>query len=121
MAVPVIFLSALGDATSLERGNRLGVEHYLVKPFTAKQLLAVVSGTLRRYAELRPRAGHQAGDRSARAGRGPLDFEADRHRARSTTRSGGLCRGRVYLDKAPVAARIGVFAVQFLHRCPRAR
>src|SRR5258705_13951848 len=52
-AIPVIFLSALGDATSLERGNRLGVEHYLVKPVTAKQLLAGVSGPLRSHAEVR--------------------------------------------------------------------
>jgi CheY-like chemotaxis protein len=113
-AVPVIFLSALGDATSLERGNRLGVDHYLVKPFTAKQLLAVVSGTLRRQAELR--RAHQG--RTAAAGRpaaqardveatgiGPIDDQA-----------GGLCRGRVYLGQGGVGGGKGVLAVQFLHR-----
>src|ERR1051326_7173358 len=52
-AVPVIFVSALTDATNVERGQKLGVDHYLVKPYTSKQLLAVVGGTLRRYAELR--------------------------------------------------------------------
>ncbi len=115
LAVPVIFLSALGDATSLERGNRLGVEHYLVKPFTAKQLLATVSGTLRRYAELRrvqvikPQAveapdGPRALD-FAPTGIAPLDEQV-----------GGLCRGRVYLGQGAGGGAKGVFAVQFLQR-----
>ena len=112
--VPVIFLSALGDATSLERGNRLGVEHYLVKPFTAKQLLSVVSGTLRRYAELRRVQvikQDAASDSSPRAldleatGIGPIDDQI-----------GGLCRGRVYVGQGGVGDGKGVLAVQFLHR-----
>ncbi|MCC6848864.1 MAG: response regulator [Deltaproteobacteria bacterium] len=115
LAVPVIFLSALGDATSLERGNRLGVEHYLVKPFTAKQLLATVSGTLRRYAELRrvravtPRAAPTA------EGPRPLDFEPTGI-APLDEQVGGLCRGRVYLGQGAGGGAKGVFAVQFLHR-----
>jgi len=94
-AVPVVFLSALGDATSLARGNRLGVEHYLVKPFTAKQLLAVVSATLRRHADLRRRRGNVALARDPRqsdvepSGIAPLDELC-----------GGLSRGRVYLCTA---------------------
>src|SRR6476659_11476097 len=91
-AIPVIFLSALGDATSLERGNRLGVEHYLVKPFTAKQLLAVVSGTLRRYAELRrvrviPPPTPAVGPTPP-----PLDFEPTGI-GPIDDQVGGLCRG----------------------------
>ena len=113
-AIPVIFLSALGDATSLERGNRLGVEHYLVKPFTAKQLLAVVSGTLRRYAELRrvrviPPAAAAVGPTPP-----PLDFEPTGI-APIDDQVGGLCRGRVYLAGGSGSGK-GVLTVQFLHR-----
>jgi CheY-like chemotaxis protein len=115
LAVPVIFLSALGDATSLERGNRLGVEHYLVKPFTAKQLLAVVSGTLRRYAELRRVHVINREAASAAAPR-PLDFEPTGI-APLDDQVGGLCRGRVYLGQGAGGGAKGVFSVQFLHRC----
>jgi CheY-like chemotaxis protein len=115
MAVPVIFLSALGDATSLERGNRLGVEHYLVKPFTAKQLLAVVSGTLRRYAELR-RVHVIKQDVATKEGPRPLDFEPTGI-APLDDQVGGLCRGRVYLGQGAGGGGKGVFSVQFLHRC----
>lgn len=114
-AVPVIFLSALGDATSLERGNRLGVEHYLVKPFTAKQLLAVVSGTLRRYAQLR-----RAQVIKGTVGNSPpppaLDFEPTGI-GPIDDQVGGLCRGRVYLGQSAGGSGKGVFAVQFLQRC----
>jgi CheY-like chemotaxis protein/KaiC/GvpD/RAD55 family RecA-like ATPase len=114
-AIPVIFLSALGDATSLERGNRLGVEHYLVKPFTAKQLLAVVSGTLRRYAELRRvQVIKDTGATSGESQR-PLDFEPTGI-APIDDQVGGLCRGRVYLGQGGVGGGKSVLAVQFLHR-----
>ncbi len=111
--VPVIFLSALGDATSLERGNRLGVEHYLVKPFTAKQLLAVVSGTLRRYAELR--RVQVIKQQVVSTGPRPLDFEPTGI-APLDEQVGGLCRGRVYLGQGAGGGVKGIFAVQFLHR-----
>jgi CheY-like chemotaxis protein len=113
-AIPVIFLSALGDATSLERGNRLGVEHYLVKPFTAKQLLAVVSGTLRRYAELR-RVQVIKDTVVANESQRPLDFEPTGI-APIDDQAGGLCRGRVYLGQGGVGGGKSVLAVQFLHR-----
>jgi CheY-like chemotaxis protein len=113
-AVPVIFLSALGDATSLERGNRLGVEHYLVKPFTAKQLLAVVSGTLRRYAELRRvQVIKDSGGNSPAPP--PLDFEPTGI-GPLDDQVGGLCRGRVYLAQGAGGGGKGIFAVQFLQR-----
>ena len=112
-AIPVIFLSALGDATSLERGNRLGVEHYLVKPFTAKQLLAVVSGTLRRYAELR-RVRVIPPASAAGPTPPPLDFEPTGI-GPIDDQVGGLCRGRVYLAGGGGGGK-AVLAVQFLHR-----
>jgi CheY-like chemotaxis protein len=112
--VPVIFLSALGDATSLERGNRLGVEHYLVKPFTAKQLLAVVSATLRRHAELRRvRVAAEAADAAVT---GPHDVEPSGI-APLDDQVGGLRRGRVYLGQNSGGGAKGIFATQFLHRC----
>ncbi len=114
VAVPVIFLSGLGDATSLERGNRLGVEHYLVKPFKAKQLLALVSGTLRRYAELR-RVKLVTRETPSPTAPRPLDFEPTGI-APLDDQVGGLCHGRVYLGQGSGGAK-GVFAVQFLHRC----
>jgi CheY-like chemotaxis protein len=114
-AIPVIFLSALGDATSLERGNRLGVEHYLVKPFTAKQLLAVVSGTLRRYAELR-RVQVIKQQAVTSAGPRPLDFEPTGI-APLDDQVGGLCHGKVYLGQGAGSSAKGILAVQFLHRC----
>jgi CheY-like chemotaxis protein/KaiC/GvpD/RAD55 family RecA-like ATPase len=112
-AVPVIFLSALGDATSVDRGRRLGVDHYLVKPFTPQQLLAAVSGTLRRYAELRQaqvivRPGATTAVAAPRGfepiGVGPVDEQV-----------GGLSRGRVYLVAGDFGAAKTLLGLQFLH------
>ena len=112
-AVPVIFLSALGDATSVDRGRRLGVDHYLVKPFTPQQLLAAVSGTLRRYAELREaqvivRPGTTGAVAAPRGfepiGVGPVDEQV-----------GGLSRGRVYLVAGDFGAAKTLLGLQFLH------
>jgi CheY-like chemotaxis protein len=111
-AVPVIFLSALGDNTSIERGRRLGVDHYLVKPFAAKQLLSTVSGTLRRYAELRRAAviARPGGEPPtlppdfAPIGIGPIDDQV-----------GGLSRGRVYHVLGRSGAAKSILALQFLH------
>ena len=110
-ALPVIFLSALGDATSIERGRKLGVDHYLVKPFAQKQLLSTVSGTLRRYAELRrawtkqrPAAQPAAPADFVPTGVGPVDDQV-----------GGLSRGHVYLALGRVGAAKSVLAIQFLH------
>lgn len=110
-AVPVIFVSALGDAQSVERGRRLGVDQYLVKPFTSEQIRSTVSGTLRRYGELKRAQliGHTA---SAPA---PQDF-APTGIAPIDDRAGGLGRGRCYLTVGGVGGGAGVLAVQFLHR-----
>jgi CheY-like chemotaxis protein len=110
--VPVIFLSALGDATSVERGQRLGVDHYLVKPFTPQQLLATVSGTLRRYAELRrahliapaPLPPDATPPDCEPTGIAPLDQQV-----------GGLSRGRVYLVSGDFGPAKNLVALQWLH------
>jgi len=52
--LPVIFLTAKGEAEDRVRGLRLGADDYIVKPFNAGELLARVEAVLRRSAE-RPR------------------------------------------------------------------
>lgn len=52
--LPVIFLTARGEAEDRVRGLRLGADDYVVKPFNAAELLARVEAVLRRSAE-RPR------------------------------------------------------------------
>lgn len=49
--LPVIFLTARGEAEDKVRGLRLGADDYVVKPFNAAELLARVEAVLRRSAE----------------------------------------------------------------------
>ena len=49
--LPVIFLTAKGEAEDRVRGLRLGADDYIVKPFNAGELLARVEAVLRRSAE----------------------------------------------------------------------
>lgn len=52
--LPVIMLTAVADAESIERGFQLGATDYMTKPFTPAQLRARVSGWLRRAAQEPP-------------------------------------------------------------------
>lgn len=52
--LPVIFLTAKGEEADRVRGLRLGADDYVVKPFSATELLARVEAVLRRSPE-RPR------------------------------------------------------------------
>lgn len=52
--LPVIMVTARGAETDCVRGLHLGADDYVVKPFSAKELLARVDAVLRRSAE-RPR------------------------------------------------------------------
>jgi len=54
-ALPVIFLTAKGEEGDRVRGLRDGADDYVVKPFSATELLARVEAVLRRSAE-RPRS-----------------------------------------------------------------
>ncbi|UCD29713.1 MAG: response regulator transcription factor, partial [Planctomycetota bacterium] len=49
--LPVIILTARGDEMDRVRGLRLGADDYVVKPFSAKELLARVEAVLRRSPE----------------------------------------------------------------------
>ena len=49
--VPVIFLSAQGDANTKSQGLSLGAQDYLAKPFSAQELIARVERTLHQTAQ----------------------------------------------------------------------
>ena len=110
-AVPVIFLTALTDEVDIEHGRRLGVDQYLTKPFTTRGLLGAVSGTLKRYAELRearvvaaPAAAVLPAGDLVPSGIGPVDDQV-----------GGLARGHVYLVLGDIVSGKRILATQFLH------
>ncbi|MBN2450658.1 MAG: response regulator transcription factor [Lentisphaeria bacterium] len=50
-AVPVIVASALGDEATVVEALQAGAEDYVVKPFRMNELMARVTGVLRRHAE----------------------------------------------------------------------
>jgi len=54
-SVPVIFLTARGEESDRIKGLRLGADDYVVKPFSARELLARVEAVMRRAPE-RPNA-----------------------------------------------------------------
>jgi DNA-binding response OmpR family regulator len=72
--LPVIILTARGTEEDRVRGLKMGADDYVVKPFSARELLARVEAVLRRSVD-RP-----AEVRGARLGRALIDFE--RHEVR---------------------------------------
>ncbi|MBD2232932.1 response regulator transcription factor [Phormidium tenue] len=50
--VPFIFLSSLGELTNRVQGHMLGADDYLVKPFSAQELIAKVKGAIARSQRL---------------------------------------------------------------------
>lgn len=50
--VPFIFLSNLGELTNRVQGHLLGADDYLVKPFSAQELIAKVRGAIARSQRL---------------------------------------------------------------------
>jgi DNA-binding response OmpR family regulator len=67
--LPVIILTARGSEEDRVRGLRKGADDYVVKPFSARELLARVEAVLRRSVD-RP-----VEVRGARLGRAAIDFE----------------------------------------------
>jgi DNA-binding response OmpR family regulator len=67
-ALPVIVLTARGSEDDRVRGLKMGADDYVVKPFSARELLARVEAVLRRSAD-RPAEVH-----SARLGRALIDL-----------------------------------------------
>lgn len=67
--LPVIILTARGTEEDRVRGLKMGADDYVVKPFSARELLARVEAVLRRSAGRCPEVC------SARLGRAVIDFE----------------------------------------------
>src|SRR5438034_2405699 len=67
--LPVIILTARGTEEDRVRGLKMGADDYVVKPFSARELLARVEAVLRRSVD-RP-----AEVRTARLGRAQVDFD----------------------------------------------
>ena len=67
-ALPVIILTARGTEDDRVRGLKMGADDYVVKPFSARELLARVEAVLRRS------PGRSDEARSARLGRAVIDF-----------------------------------------------
>jgi len=70
-SLPVIILTARGTEDDRVRGLKMGADDYVVKPFSARELLARVEALLRRSL-----GGGRAGDvQGARLGRAVIDLE----------------------------------------------
>lgn len=67
--LPVIILTARGTEDDRVRGLKMGADDYVVKPFSARELLARVEAVLRRSAGRPPEV------RTARLGHARIDFE----------------------------------------------
>jgi DNA-binding response OmpR family regulator len=66
--LPVIILTARGTEDDRVRGLKMGADDYVVKPFSARELLARIEAVLRRSAD-RP-----TDVKAAKLGRGRIDF-----------------------------------------------
>jgi DNA-binding response OmpR family regulator len=66
--LPVIILTARGSEDDRVRGLRMGADDYVVKPFSARELLARVEAILRRTPD------EPTGATRARLGRASIDF-----------------------------------------------
>jgi DNA-binding response OmpR family regulator len=67
--LPVIILTARGTEDDRVRGLKMGADDYVVKPFSARELLARVEAVLRRSVDRPPEV------RGARLGRAHIDFD----------------------------------------------
>src|SRR5438477_5683413 len=68
-SLPVIILTARGSEDDRVRGLKMGADDYVVKPFSAKELLARVEAVLRRSVDRPDEV------RAARLGHAVVDFE----------------------------------------------
>src|SRR5437016_2426726 len=67
--LPVIILTAKGTEDDRVRGLKMGADDYVVKPFSARELLARIEAVLRRTVDRPPEV------RGARLGHACIDFE----------------------------------------------
>ena len=71
--LPVIILTARGSEDDRVRGLKMGADDYIVKPFSARELLARVEAVLRRS------LGRPTEVQGARLGRAVIDLAAPRN------------------------------------------
>ena len=89
---PVIILSARGEEAERVKGLTMGADDYVVKPFSVRELLALVNAVLRRSSE------RMVGDNSFQYDGGEVDFSrrviqlADGDRKELSEREGGLLK-----------------------------
>jgi DNA-binding response OmpR family regulator len=118
-STPVILLSARAGEEARIEGLQAGADEYLVKPFSARELVASVASQLE-LARLRRVSGHRAerDRRDCAGGRG--ERRAGRDRSRS---AGGPCRSlragfRIHLakpiDPAELVTTIAALAKRFM-------
>src|SRR5579859_2689111 len=50
--IPFIFLTARGEKADVRAGKSMGVDDYIIKPFSAEDLIMIIEGKLRRRREL---------------------------------------------------------------------
>jgi DNA-binding response OmpR family regulator len=67
-SVPIIMLTARGDETDRVVGLELGADDYVVKPFSARELVARIRAVLRRSPDAAPEAPAAGAGREIRAG-----------------------------------------------------
>ncbi|MBM4069003.1 MAG: response regulator transcription factor [Planctomycetes bacterium] len=90
--LPVIILTARGTEDDRVRGLKMGADDYVVKPFSARELLARVEAILRRA------AGRPQDVCAARLGHARIDFErreirwSEKQRAERSETEGALLR-----------------------------
>ena len=114
MGLPVIFLTAAGNADVEERARSLGVEHFLDKPVSPRRLLATVQGTLERFAQLRGAGMLRA--TAAAPTQTPIAWDAVPSGIDPLDDlTGGLPRSRAYYLGGDVGAGKTPFVVQYIH------
>src|SRR5438034_2512953 len=79
--LPVIILTARGTEDDRVRGLKMGADDYVVKPFSAKELLARVEAVLRRTLKPAPEV------RTVKVGKGTIDLQRREVRRASGTRN----------------------------------
>ena len=55
--IPFIFVTAMSERAQMRRGMSAGADDYLTKPFSAEELIAAVTGRIRRYEMIALRPG----------------------------------------------------------------
>ena len=113
--LPVIILTARGTEDDRVRGLKMGADDYVVKPFSARELLARVEAVLRRSPG---RPGEVAG---ARLGRAVIDFArrevrwSERERGELSETEAAILN---YPGRQPQAGRVarGIAATRLGHR-----